>query len=160
MPLSIKTGSLFYWQRQEYLGSYFKNEDFVISNNAAENAIRPFTVGRKNWLFSDTPRGAKASTAIYSIVETAKANGLDVFKYFELLLTALLSMDFLTNPDILEELLPWNEATQKICKLPWNISPSFGLGDIWLKGIGELLSGYIFSSLYAWQKELDVVNLL
>lgn len=81
-------------------------------------AIRPFTVGRKNWLFSDTPRGAKASAAIYSIVETAKANGLDVFKYFELLLTVLPSMEFLTNPDILEELLPWNEAAQKICKLP------------------------------------------
>ena len=78
------------------------------------------------WLFSDTPRGAKASAAIYSIVETAKANGLDVFKYFELLLTVLPSMEFLTNPDIIEELLPWNEATQKICKLPRNISPSFG----------------------------------
>ena len=103
---------------REYLGSYFKNGDCVISNNAAENAIRPFTVGRKKWLFSDTPKGAKASAAIYSIVETAKANGLDVFKYFELLLTVLPSMEFLTNPDIIEKLLPWNEATQKICKLP------------------------------------------
>jgi hypothetical protein len=52
----------------------------------------------------------------YFIVETAKANGLDVFKYFELLLTVLPSMTFLTNPDILEELLPWNESVQKICK--------------------------------------------
>ncbi|UYJ31987.1 transposase domain-containing protein [Ruminococcus sp. AM43-6] len=51
-------------------------------------------------------------------METANANGLDVFKYFELLLTFLPSMEFLTNPDIIEELLPWNEATQKICKLP------------------------------------------
>ena len=70
----------------------------------------------KNWLFSDTPKGAEASADIYSIVETAKANGLDVFKYFELLLTVLPSMAFLTNPDILEELLPWNESVQKICK--------------------------------------------
>ena len=62
-------------------------------------------MGRKNWLFSDTPKGAKASADIYSIVETAKTNGLDVFKYFELLLTVLPSMEFLTNPDILEELL-------------------------------------------------------
>ncbi|MBO5558418.1 MAG: transposase domain-containing protein [Ruminococcus sp.] len=53
---------------------------------------------------------------MYSIVETAKANGLDVFKYFELLLTVLPSMEFLTNPDILEEFLPWNESVQKICK--------------------------------------------
>ena len=95
---------------------YFKNGDCAISNNAAENAIRPFTVGRKNWLFSDTPNGAKASADIYSIVETAKANRLDVFKYFELLLTVLPSMEFLTNPDILEELMPWNISVQKICK--------------------------------------------
>ena len=51
------------------------------------------------------------------IAETAKANGLDVFKYFELLLTVLPSMEFLTNPDILNELLPWNESVQKICKV-------------------------------------------
>ena len=104
------------FKRREYLGNYFLDGDCVISNNAAENAIRPFTVGRKNWLFSDTPKGAEASAAIYSIVETAKANGLDVFKYFELLLTVLPSMDFLTNPDILDELMPWNESVQKICK--------------------------------------------
>lgn len=104
------------FKRREYLGNYFKNGDCAISNNAAENAIRPFTVGRKNWLFSDTPNGAKASADIYSIVETAKANRLDVFKYFELLLTVLPSMEFLTNPDIIEELLPWNISVQKICK--------------------------------------------
>ncbi len=57
--------------------------------------------------------GAKASADIYSIVETAKANSLDVLKYFELLLTVLPSMEFLTNSDILEELLPWNSAVQK-----------------------------------------------
>ena len=103
-------------QRREYLGNYFQNGDCAISNNAAENAIRPFTVGRKNWLFSDTPKGAEASANIYSIVETAKANGLDVFKYFELLLTVMPSMECLTNPDILNELMPWNESVQKICK--------------------------------------------
>ena len=56
-----------------------------------------------------------ASADIYSIVETAKANGLDVFKYFELLLTVLPNMKFLTNPDIMEELLPWNGKVKKIC---------------------------------------------
>lgn len=105
------------FKRREFLGNYFGSGDCAISNNAAENAIRPFTVGRKNWLFSDTPEGAKASACIYSIVETAKANGLDVFKYFELLLTVLPSMEFLTNPDILEELLPWNGSAKKICKV-------------------------------------------
>lgn len=105
------------FKRREYLGNYFLDGDCAISNNAAENAIRPFTVGRKNWLFSDTPKGAEASADIYSIVETAKSNGLDVFKYFELLLTVLPSMGFLTNPDILEELLPWNDKVQKICRI-------------------------------------------
>ena len=104
------------FKRREYLGNYFQNGDCAISNNAAENAIRPFTVGRKNWLFSDTPKGAEASSSIYSIVETAKANGLDVFRYFELLLTVLPSMEFLTNPDILSELMPWNESVHKICQ--------------------------------------------
>ena len=66
--------------------------------------------------FSNTPKGAKVSADIYSIVETAKANSFDVFKYFELLLTVLPRLEFLTNPDILEELLPWNKPVQKICK--------------------------------------------
>jgi transposase len=59
------------------------------STNAVENAIRPFVVGRKNWLFSDTPRGAHASAGIYSIIETAKANGRDPQKYLEWLFDAL-----------------------------------------------------------------------
>jgi hypothetical protein len=54
-------------------------------NNLIENAIRPFVLGRKNWLFSDTPEGAKASAAIYSMVETAKANGHDPYWYLKYL---------------------------------------------------------------------------
>ena len=50
-------------------------------NNLAENAIRPFAVGRKNWLFSGHPRGADASATIYSLIETAKANGLEPYRY-------------------------------------------------------------------------------
>ena len=48
------------FKRREYLGNYFQNGSCAISNNIAENAIRPFTVGRKNWLFSDTPNGAES----------------------------------------------------------------------------------------------------
>jgi len=50
-----------------------------IDNNTAENATSPFVIGRKNWLFSDTPKGVKASAMLYSIIETAKANGLEPF---------------------------------------------------------------------------------
>lgn len=60
-----------------------------IDNNIAENAIRPFVIGRKNWLFSGSPRGAHASTTLYSLIETAKANKLEPWDYlFEKLPTA------------------------------------------------------------------------
>ena len=58
-------------------------------NNLVENAIRPFAVGRKNWLFSGSPRGAKASSAIYSLIETAKANGLEPYAYLRFLFERL-----------------------------------------------------------------------
>ena len=64
--------------------NYLKDPRCEISNNRAENKIRPFTVGRKNWLFSDTPAGARASAVIYSIVETAKANNLAPRDYIQL----------------------------------------------------------------------------
>jgi len=75
-----------------------------IDNNTAENAIRPFVIGRKNWLFSDTPKGAKASAMLYSIIETAKANGLEPFAYLTQVFTALPSAQTL---DEIEALLPW-----------------------------------------------------
>ena len=72
--------------QKPYLENYLLDGRCSISNNIAENAIRPFVTGRKNWLFADSTKGATASAAIYSIVETAKANGLDVFLYLEQLL--------------------------------------------------------------------------
>ena len=68
-------------------------------------------------MFSDTPNGARASANIYSIVETAKANGLDVFKYLELILTVLPNKKFISNRDIYNEILPWNDKVKKICAL-------------------------------------------
>ena len=64
-----------------YMENYLKDGRCAISNNVAENAIRPFTVGRKNWLFCDTPKGADASAVIYSIVETAMSNCINVRDY-------------------------------------------------------------------------------
>ena len=71
------------------LNSFLKDGRIPISNNLDENAIRPFVMGRKNWLFCNTPDGAQASAAIYSIVETAKANGLELYKYLKYLLEQL-----------------------------------------------------------------------
>ena len=57
-----------------------------IDNNRAERAVKPFVIGRKNWMFSNTANGAKASTILYSLIETAKANGLIPFDYLKILL--------------------------------------------------------------------------
>ncbi|WP_404831086.1 IS66 family transposase [Endozoicomonas euniceicola] len=60
---------------------YCEDGQLNISNAAAENAIRPFTVGRKNWLFADTPKGARASAIYYSLIESSKVNDLEPFAY-------------------------------------------------------------------------------
>lgn len=81
---------------------YLENGNVNIDNNRAERAIKPFVIGRKNWMFSDTHRGAQASAILYSIIETAKANGLDPGKYINYCLEKLCQ----PNPDI-DSILPW-----------------------------------------------------
>lgn len=102
--------------QRKYMENYLLDGRCSISNNAAENAIRPFTVGRKNWLFSDTPKGASASAAVYSIIETAKANGLNVYTYLEYLLVYMPDTDWHNKPEELDDLMPWSEAVQAECK--------------------------------------------
>ena len=82
------------------------------SNNLSENSISPFTVGRRNWLFSDTPKGADASSMVYTMVEMAKAHSLNIYKYFFLL--ERLPETVMTD-DELSKLVPWNEDVQEIC---------------------------------------------
>ena len=77
-----------------------------LDNNPAENAIRPFVVGRKNWLFSQTPQGAHASATIYSVIETAKINGLEPYAY---LLEVLKSLPAATSNEAIDRLLPWHQ---------------------------------------------------
>lgn len=76
-----------------------------IDNNPVENAIRPFAIGRKNWLFSNSVKGAKASAMLYSLIETAKANGLEPQAYLTDLFRDLPNCDTLEQ---FEALLPWN----------------------------------------------------
>lgn len=102
--------------QRKYMENYLLDGRCSISNNAAENAIRPFTVGRKNWLFSDTPKGASASAAVHSIIETAKANGLNVYTYLEYLLMYMPDTDWRNNLEELDYLMPWAEAVQVECK--------------------------------------------
>lgn len=96
--------------------TYLQEPEASLSNNIAENAIRPFVVGRKNWLFSGSPKGAKASAACYSIIETAKANGLTDRKYFNALLGKVQELGYPLREENLEELMPWSETMQELCK--------------------------------------------
>ncbi len=84
---------------------YLYFPDMTLDNNAAENAIRPFVVGRKNWLFAGTQEGAKASAALYSLVETAKANNLEPYNYLRYLFEKL---PFAESRSELLKLLPMN----------------------------------------------------
>ncbi len=93
--------------RHSYLTTYLEDGRCSFSNNLSENAIRPFTVGRKNWLFCDTPNGAQASAIVYTMVEMAKANGVNVYHYLTYLLEKLPN-DRMSDEE-LELLAPWNE---------------------------------------------------
>ena len=101
--------------QKKYMENYLLDGRCSLSNNVAENAIRPFTVGRKNWLFADTPKGASASAAVYSIIETAKANGLNVYTYLEYLLLYMPDADWRNHPEELDTLMPWSKAVQAEC---------------------------------------------
>ena len=93
--------------RRPYLATYLEDGRCSFSNNLSENAIRPFTVGRKNWLFCDTPNGAQASAIVYTMVEMAKVNGVNVYHYLTYLLEKLPN-DRMSDEE-LELLAPWNE---------------------------------------------------
>jgi transposase len=87
------------------LTRYLEDGHLNIDNNRAERAIKPFVIGRKNWLFSNTASGAQASSVLYSIVETAKANDLVPFEYLHHVLTKLSEPQ---GDENMNELLPWN----------------------------------------------------
>lgn len=86
--------------------NYLEDGNCSISNSLAENCIRPFVIGRKNWLFAGSPKGAAASAGIYTLVETAKANGLDAMKYIKYILSDMPGSTFLENPEYLDDYLP------------------------------------------------------
>ena len=93
--------------------TYLEDGRCSFSNNLSENAVRPFTLGRKNWMFSDTPKGAEASAMIYTIVEMAKAHNLNIYKYLNYLLEHRPSIN-MTEAQ-LAELAPWDETVIAAC---------------------------------------------
>lgn len=100
------------------LSAFLKDGQAEISNNRAERAIKPFVIGRKNFLFCKTPKGATASAIIYSIIETAKANDLSPFHYLTYLFEKIPNIN-LENTGEIDALLPWSDKLPDICKVPF-----------------------------------------
>ena len=98
--------------RRETAMTYLEDGRCSFSNNASENSIRPFTVGRKNWLFSDTVQGVEASAIVYTMVDMAKAYKLNIFEYLKYVLEHRPSTDM--SDEELELLAPWSEKLQDI----------------------------------------------
>lgn len=117
VPKSGKTKEAFTYalNQERYLRVFLEDGDVPMDNNASERAIRGFCIGKKNWEMIDTLHGASSSAIIYSIAETAKANRLKPYEYFEFLLTEIPKHMEDKNTDFLSDLLPWSDA------LPENI---------------------------------------
>jgi len=118
-----------YAQNQRfYLEHVLLDGRLELSNNRAERSVKPFVTGRKNWMFADTVGGANASAVLYSIVESAKENGLHPFNYLEFVFNTAPGLDFSNDPAALNRLLPWNappdlRRSDKPCSpLPWDES--------------------------------------
>ena len=107
VPPTSATGKALNYLHREWdkLIRYLDDGRLEIDNNGAENAIRPFVVGRKNWLFSASVKGVKASANLYSLIETAKANGLEPYAYLRYLFTELPQAE---TVEAIEALLPGN----------------------------------------------------
>ena len=104
--------------QERYLRVFLEDGDVPMDNNASERAIRGFCIGKKNWEMIDTINGANSSAIIYSIAETAKANNLKPYDYFEYLLTELPKHADDTNRDFLASLLPWSETLPENIRKP------------------------------------------
>jgi transposase len=99
--------------QRKYLENVFLDGNLELSNNRCERSVKPFVMGRKAWLFSDTTDGAEASSFMYSIIETAKENGLRPFNYLKFLLETLPTM---SSGDDFDALLPWSESLPASCR--------------------------------------------
>jgi len=110
LPASLLGKALHYLSSQwPKLKRYVEDGRYSIDNNAQENAIRPFCVGRRNWLFADTVAGANASANLYSLLQTCLVNGIDAYRYLRVL---LLTLPKAQTADEYAALLPWRLTMQ------------------------------------------------
>ena len=120
VPPKSKTWEGFHYSlnQEKYLKVFLDDGEVPMDNNAAEQSIRGFCIGKKNWVMIDTIAGAKASAIIYSIAETAKANNLKPYDYFEYLLTEIPKHLDDTDRSFLDDLLPWSPSLPANCRKP------------------------------------------
>ena len=112
------TRALGYCQNQrKYLETFLEDGRIPLSNNYCEANIKPFATARRAWLFADTPRGAFANGVLYTLVESAKANGLDVYEYLKYLLTEMPNNHYQEDSSVIDHLLPWSEDLPEQCRL-------------------------------------------
>ena len=124
---SLIGDAILYTLNQEvYLRRYLEDGHLSIDNNSAERALKNFAVGRRNWLFAKSVRGADASALVYSITETALLNHLKPYAYLTYILDELRKMGAFPKEEELKKLLPWSEDLPKYCrtKLKKNTKPS------------------------------------
>lgn len=113
-PGTLTSKALYYFHNQwDKLVRYLEDGRLCMDNNLLENAIRLFVLGRRNWLFADTPKGATASANLYSLIETAKANGLEPYYYLRCIFTELPKAKTVEH---IEALLPSNIDVDMINK--------------------------------------------
>ena len=108
----LKKAIMYSLNQREFLCEFLNHGEIEISNNQVENAIRPIVVGRKNWLFCDTQAGANASVIVFTVLETAKANGLNPEAYLNHLLTVLPERLAADSKVSVDDLMPWAEEMQ------------------------------------------------
>lgn len=117
LPKSAFGQAINYCRNQwDKLMVFLQDGRLELDNNRGERSIKPFVIGRKNWLFANTPRGANASATIYSIVETAKENGLNPFNYLQYIFERLPNLD-IQDQKAVDELLPWLGALPLGCRV-------------------------------------------
>ena len=96
----------------DYLVRYLDNGSLQIDNNGAERSIKPFVIGRKNWMMNQTPKGADTSAILYSLIQTSKANNLEPFAFLKYLLEELPKLGRHYQPEELDQFMPWNLTTK------------------------------------------------
>lgn len=108
-----------------YLETFLEDGRLPISNNLCEANIKPYATARRAWLFADTPKGATANAVLYTIVESAKANDLDVYEYLHYLLRVMPDTDFNNHPELIDAYLPWSKELPQECRLNNRLKKEF-----------------------------------